>query len=216
MSVNAAAIAAAKKRSGPGGKRPLWITVLLVIAAGGVWFLQQKGVLPQSSGSSSTTQSTSSQPADVSSSQSREVSRTDVTKPETQPAAKSATTPTSKAAAQPSTDGGIAELFRKQQSDTWVEAEGVIKKILPDDNDDSDGSSKHQRWIVRVPSGVEILIAHAYDVSARVPVEEGDSIRFRGEYEYTEKGGTVHFTHAPKFKRREPGGWVEHNGKLYE
>lgn len=209
MSANAAVIAAARKNSGPRGKRPLWITVLLVIAAGVVWFLQQKGVLPQtSSNTTGTTQQTSSQPAAVPTTRTSETPRTEVAKPAAQPASKSAQRPAS--------DGGIADLFKKQQSDTWVEAEGVIKKILPDDNDDSDGSSKHQRWIVRVPSGIEILIAHAFDVSARVPVEEGDTIRFRGEYEYTDKGGTVHFTHAPKFKRREPGGWIEHNGKTYE
>lgn len=209
MSANAAAIAAARNRSGPRGKRPLWITVLLVIAAGVVWFLQQKGVLPQaSSNTTGTTQQTSSQPAETPAKRASEPPRTEVAKPAAQPASKSAQRPAS--------DGGIAELFRKQQSDTWVEAEGVIKKILPDDDNDSDGSSKHQRWIVRVPSGIEILIAHAFDVSARVPVEEGDAIQFRGEYEYTEKGGTVHFTHAPKFKRRDPGGWIVHNGQKYE
>jgi hypothetical protein len=212
MSVNAAAIAAARKRSGPRGKRPLWITVLLVIGAGVVWFLQQNGVLPQGSSTSSSTQQSSSQPAEAPSPRGSEPQRVEASKPAAQPASKPASKPTDK----PATDGGIADLFKKQQSDTWIEAEGVIKKILPDDNDDSDGSSKHQRWIVRVPSGIEILIAHAFDVSARVPVEEGDTIRFRGEYEYTEKGGTVHFTHAPKFKRREPGGWIEHNDKLYE
>lgn len=211
MSVNAAAIAAAaKNRTGPRGKRPLWITILLVIGAGVVWLLQQKGVLPQTSSTTPTnTQQTSTSPAPNNTRTATEspAPRATTTKPESKPDAKPA---------QAATDGGIADLFKKQQSDTWVEAEGVIKKILPDDNDDSDGSSKHQRWIVRVPTGIEILIAHAYDVSARVPVEEGDTIRFRGEYEFSEKGGTVHFTHAPKFKRREPGGWIEHNGEKYE
>jgi hypothetical protein len=62
----------------------------------------------------------------------------------------------------------------------------------------------------------EVLIAHNHEAAGRVPVKEGESIRFRGEYEWTEKGGTVHFTHAPKQKRRDPGGWVEHGGRRYE
>lgn len=203
MSINAAAIAnAARNRSGPRGKRPLWITILIIIGAGVVWLLQQQGVLPQSSASAPQSQQSNTKP---------------VLREPSKPAARSDRS--SRGSADQVTsevvgDGGIAELFKKQQSDTWVEAEGVIKKILPDD--DNDGSSKHQRWIVRVPSGIEILIAHAFDVSARVPVEEGDTIQFRGEYEYTEKGGTVHFTHAPKFKRRDPGGWIVHNGTKYE
>ncbi len=208
MSVNAAAIAnAARNRSGPRGKRPLWITILLVVGAGVVWLLQQQGVLPQSSANAPQSQQSNNKPVfSEPSAPASPAARSD----------KSSRQSSGKSTAAVVGDGGIAELFKKQQSDTWVEAEGVIKKILPDDDNDSDGSSKHQRWIVRVPSGIEILIAHAFDVSARVPVEEGDTIEFRGEYEYTEKGGTVHFTHAPKFKRRDPGGWIVHNGTKYE
>lgn len=205
MSINAAAIGnAARNRSGPRGKRPLWITVLIIIGAGVVWLLQQQGVLPQSSANAPQSQQSNTKP--VFSEPSTPAARND----------RSSRGSADKETSEVVGDGGIAELFKKQQSDTWVEAEGVIKKILPDDDNDSDGSSKHQRWIVRVPSGIEILIAHAFDVSARVPVEEGDTIQFRGEYEYTEKGGTVHFTHAPKFKRRDPGGWIVHNGTKYE
>jgi len=109
-------------------------------------------------------------------------------------------------------DGGISELFRKQQSDTWVEASGTIKKVLSDDTT----GDKHQRFIVRLDSDIEVLIAHNIDTAQRVPAREGDKITFRGEYEYTDKGGTVHFTHAPKFKRKDPGGWIELDGKRYE
>ncbi len=103
-------------------------------------------------------------------------------------------------------------MFRKKQSDTWVEASGTIKKNLPDDSD----GDKHQRFIVKLSTNIEILIAHNIDVAPRVPADEGDTIVFRGEYEWTEKGGTVHFTHAPKYQRKTPGGWIEHDGKRYE
>ncbi len=111
-------------------------------------------------------------------------------------------------------DGGIAGLFAARTSDAWVEAEGVVRKVLKDDDDAAGGL--HQRWIVALAGGHEVLIAHNHEAAGRVPVKEGESIRFRGEYEWTEKGGTVHFTHAPKQKRRDPGGWVEHGGRRYE
>ncbi|GDX99418.1 hypothetical protein LBMAG48_18220 [Phycisphaerae bacterium] len=218
--VNPATIVNAAKNSSR-GKRPLWMTVLLVLGAGVVWLLQQKGVLPQTSNTQQTNQQTSRQTGQSSGQSQSESTPSEPapTQPHRAEQSKPAPAKPSKPDATPAraaSDGGIADLFKKQQGDTWVEAEGTIKKILPDDNDTSDGSSKHQRWIVRVPTGIEILIAHAFDVSARVPVKEGDAIRFRGEYEYSEKGGTVHFTHAPKFKRRDPGGWIEHDGTKYE
>lgn len=117
-------------------------------------------------------------------------------------------------------DGGIPALFAKRQGDTWVEASGTIKRVLDDDNDAQGG--KHQRWILRLDGAApraaphEILIAHEFEAAGRVPVKEGERVWFRGEYEWTDKGGTVHFTHAPKFKRKEPGGWIEHLGVRYE
>ena len=111
-------------------------------------------------------------------------------------------------------DGGIGGLFAARTSDAWVEAGGVVRKVLKDDDDAAGGL--HQRWIVELAGGHEVLIAHNHGAAGRVPVKEGEAIRFRGEYEWTEKGGTVHFTHAPEKKRREPGGWVEHGGRRYE
>lgn len=88
----------------------------------------------------------------------------------------------------------------------------MVRRVLADDTE----GEPHQRFIVRVTPEIDVLIAHNIDAAARVPISEGDDISFRGEYEWTEKGGTVHFTHAPKFKRRESGGWIEHKGVRYE
>lgn len=113
-------------------------------------------------------------------------------------------------------DGGIERLFREKASDRWVEAQGTVERLLSDENDTADGSDRHQRFLVRLGTGVTVLIAHNIDAARRVPIAEGDPVRFRGEYEWTEKGGTVHFTHAPKHQRRDPGGWIEHAGVRYE
>jgi hypothetical protein len=112
-------------------------------------------------------------------------------------------------------DGGIAELFRRRQSDVIVQASGTIAKVLPDDNETADGSSRHQRFIVRLPGEGTILLSHNIDLAPRVPAADGDTITFKGEYEWTDRGGVVHWTHHDP-RRQRPGGWVEHRGKRYE
>jgi hypothetical protein len=114
--------------------------------------------------------------------------------------------------------GTIARLFREQRSDTWVETRGVVERLLPDDRDTYDGSDTHQRLILRTDDGINILVAHNTCTSDRVPAKPGDRLTLRGEYEWTEKGGTLHFTHKPKFATRDAtrSGWIEHAGNRYE
>lgn len=116
-------------------------------------------------------------------------------------------------------DGGISELFRQQRSDVVVEGAGTIVKILPDDTDTSDGSEQHQKWLVELPAApgndtITIRICHNLKFG-RVPVAEGDAIRFKGEYEWTELGGTLHWTHHDPRGSHEDG-FIDHNGTRYE
>ena len=84
-------------------------------------------------------------------------------------------------------------------------------KVLPDDNK----GSRHQKALLRLSNGHTVLLAHNIDLADRVPYEEGDTIKVRGEYEYSEKGGVVHWTHhAPR--GNHPPGWIEFQGKRYE
>jgi hypothetical protein len=106
----------------------------------------------------------------------------------------------------------IDRAFAEMASDVPVEAEGVVVKILRDDTH----GSRHQRFIVEIPSGLSLLIAHNIDVGKRVPLNgPGDRVLFRGEYEWNNKGGVVHWTHhAPR--GNHPGGWIEYDGIRYD
>ena len=68
---------------------------------------------------------------------------------------------------------------------------------------------------VRLPGGGTILVAHNIDIAPRVPAAVGDRISFRGEYEWNERGGVVHWTHHdPDSGARR--GWIRHRGRDYE
>lgn len=105
----------------------------------------------------------------------------------------------------------LRALFAKQKSDVFVTVTGRVKFRLPDDNE----GSRHQRFVIDVGDGHTVLVAHNIDLAPRIPLRDGDSIRLRGEYEYTAKGGVLHFTHKPS-RGSGNGGWVEHKGKRYE
>jgi hypothetical protein len=45
-------------------------------------------------------------------------------------------------------------------------------------------------------------------------LERGDEVRFRGQYEWNERGGVIHWTHHDPDGRR-PGGWLRHDGATY-
>ena len=93
-----------------------------------------------------------------------------------------------------------------------VEVTGVVEKVLKDDT----SGSRHQRFIVKLPSGQTLLIAHNIDIAPRVEgIARGDTLSFSGIYEPNDKGGVVHWTHHDPSGRHAPG-WIEHRGHRYQ
>ena len=92
-----------------------------------------------------------------------------------------------------------------------VEGRGVVTRLLPDDQ----SGSRHQRFLVRTAGGPTVLIAHNIDLAQRIDAREGDTVSFRGEYEWNDKGGVVHWTHRDPQGRHERG-WIEHNGRVVD
>lgn len=106
----------------------------------------------------------------------------------------------------------IAAAYAARQSDLWVEASAQIERILPDDQQ----GSRHQRLIVRLANGHTLLIAHNIDLAPRIPrPETGQWVKFRGEYEWNDQGGVVHWTHHDPAGRLT-GGWLEYAGQRYQ
>ena len=108
-------------------------------------------------------------------------------------------------------NSAIDAAIANRQSDAQVHGYGEVVKILPDDNH----GSRHQRFLVRLPSGSVVLIAHNIDLAPRVPeLARGDPIAFYGEFEWNDKGGVVHWTHKDP-ANRHPHGWLQHEGRKF-
>ena len=105
----------------------------------------------------------------------------------------------------------IVQAYETRTSSVWVEAGGRVERLLSDDNE----GSRHQRFIIEVAPGHTVLVAHNIDLAERVPVSRGDAITFRGEYEYNDRGGVIHWTHHDP-QGRHAGGWIEHRGERYK
>lgn len=116
--------------------------------------------------------------------------------------------------AAPDDDGAaaLAQAFADRRSDLQVESRGTVIKVLPDDLK----GSRHQRFLLRLSHGQVLLVAHNIDLAPRIEsLREGDEVAFAGEYEWTEKGGVMHWTHHDP-AGRHPGGWLLHDGRRYE
>lgn len=109
-------------------------------------------------------------------------------------------------------DAVLDAAFRDQQSDLQVLGAGTVVHVLPDDT----RGSQHQRFLLETASGLTLLVAHNIDLAPRIAqLRKGERVRFYGEYEWTDKGGVIHWTHDDP-RGSHADGWLEHDGKRYE
>jgi hypothetical protein len=109
-------------------------------------------------------------------------------------------------------DSVLSYCFSHHVSDMQVQGQGVVVKVLTDDN----SGSRHQRFIVKLSSGQTLLVAHNIDIAERIgSLRKGDKVKFYGEYEWNGEGGVVHWTHVDPDGGHEAG-WLECRGKRYQ
>lgn len=134
-------------------------------------------------------------------------------RPSTSPPRQTSPAPSTESSA-PGTrrDSAIDQAFAGRQSNLQVEGQGQVTRILADDHD----GSRHQKFLIRIPSGLTVLIAHNIDLAPRIGnLSTGDSVEFRGEYEWSAKGGVIHWTHRDP-AGRHPDGWIRHKARTYQ
>ncbi len=105
----------------------------------------------------------------------------------------------------------LRSAISEHKSGIQVAGEGRVTKLLADDNK----GSRHQRFILTLPSGQTLLIAHNIDLAPRIDsLETGDTVEFYGVYEWNVQGGVIHWTHGDPAGRHEAG-WLKHAGSTY-
>lgn len=106
----------------------------------------------------------------------------------------------------------IKQAYQQRQSDIQVQGAGEVIAILKDDNE----GSRHQKFILELNNGHTVLVAHNIDLAPRISnIQKGDMVEFFGEYEYSEKGGVIHWTHHDP-SRKHVDGWLKHQGRTYQ
>ncbi|RPA63143.1 DUF3465 domain-containing protein [Shewanella frigidimarina] len=109
-------------------------------------------------------------------------------------------------------DSALQNAIDNKQSNLQIGGSGYVVKILFDDLK----GSRHQRFILKIASGNTLLVAHNIDLAPRIEnLNVGDTVEFYGVYEFNNKGGVIHWTHHDP-RGQHPGGWLKHNGSVYQ
>ena len=108
-------------------------------------------------------------------------------------------------------NAAILRMHDQRAHEKWVEGASIVVKVLPDDLE----GSRHQRFLIRISKDVRVKVAHNIDLAPRLPVRAGDLVEYRGKYVWNDLGGALHWTHHDPRKRNR-GGWLRHEGKVYE
>jgi len=102
--------------------------------------------------------------------------------------------------------------FEHRDSGRVIAVSGVVERTLADDRD----GSPHQRFIVRTSSGLSLLVAHNLDLAPRLDgLTAGEKVSLLGQYEWNEKGGVIHWTHADPAGQHTTG-YIEWHGRRYQ
>ena len=106
----------------------------------------------------------------------------------------------------------IDKAYHEKRSDVQVQGTAKVIKVLSDDTK----GSRHQRFLLKLPSNLTILVAHDIDLSKKIEdLKVGDEVEFYGEYEWNNKGGVLHWTHHDP-KKKHIDGWLKHKGIVYQ
>lgn len=107
----------------------------------------------------------------------------------------------------------MLDAFKNKESNVIVEnVAGTVEALLPDDIE----GDRHQRFIIRIARNQTLLIVHNIDMAPRIDdLIKGDRVSVKGEYEWNERGGLIHWTHKDPCSSHEDG-WIDYRNIRYQ
>lgn len=106
----------------------------------------------------------------------------------------------------------ISRAYKNRESNVMVEVAGRVVLLLPDIKDVKNTS---QQFVIELDDGHRLQVSHNLDVAQAVPVGVSSAVHVKGEYDWTETGGMIHWTHKDDTGKRA-GGWIELSGTRYQ
>jgi hypothetical protein len=105
----------------------------------------------------------------------------------------------------------LEQAFHDQRSEFMIEVSGTVVRILSTDRN----QPQLQQFVIRLENGQSLLVVHDKRVAGDVPLAIDDAVPVRGQYKWSETGGSVENTHHDQSIERRHG-FVEHKGKRYQ
>jgi hypothetical protein len=111
-------------------------------------------------------------------------------------------------------DFALCDAYNAGHSHVEVVADGRVTRVLGIQNG---RVSPHEGFLMRLNSGCDVIVKVEVntDLAGTFPVNAGDPVTVKGEYEYYSRGGVIHWTHHdPRF--RHEAGFITIGGKTYQ
>jgi hypothetical protein len=117
------------------------------------------------------------------------------------------------AATQAPDDGAVCAAYSQSRSQVEVVADGTVTRLL---GVQAGRISPHEGFLLRLESGCSLVVRVEAntDFTGPIPLERGEHVLVKGEYEYYPLGGVIHWTHRDPRGRHE-GGYIEAAGRIY-
>jgi hypothetical protein len=128
-------------------------------------------------------------------------------------AAAAAASLTSCGATQSADDPAVCAAYSSARSHVEVVADGTVTRLF---GVEPGRVSPHEGFLLSLASGCTLVVRVEAntDFTGPIPLERGERVLVKGEYEYYPLGGVIHWTHRDPRGRHE-GGYIESSGRLY-
>jgi len=117
------------------------------------------------------------------------------------------------AATEPADNPSLCEAYAAGRSHVEVVADGMVTRIL---GVQPGRVSPHEGFLMRLSSACSVIVRVEVntDFTGAIPLERGQQVLVKGEYEFYPLGGVIHWTHRDP-RGRHAGGYIATGGHIY-